>query len=69
MEFLALHELAILRFLHILAMVYWLGGEWAVYQTSNKVVDPSLTTHGTPSIKMVTVLQRIGKLVPTRVMS
>lgn len=37
------HELAILRWLHILAMVYWLGGEWGVFQTSYKVVNPKLS--------------------------
>ena len=24
-------ELAVLRWLHIIAMVYWLGGEWGVF--------------------------------------
>ena len=42
-EFFSLHELAILRWLHILAMVYWLGGEWGVFQTSYKVVNPKLS--------------------------
>lgn len=32
----------ILRWLHILAMVYWLGGEWGVFQTSYKVVNTKL---------------------------
>ncbi len=41
-EFFALNEMAILRWLHILAMVYWLGGEWGVFQTSYKVVNPAL---------------------------
>jgi hypothetical protein len=41
-DFIALHELSILRWLHILAMVYWLGGEWGVFQTSYKVVNPAL---------------------------
>jgi len=41
-EFLATHELSILRWLHIVAMVYWLGGEWGVFQTSYKVVNPAL---------------------------
>jgi hypothetical protein len=41
-EFLSTHELAILRWLHIVAMVYWLGGEWGVFQTSYKVVNPAL---------------------------
>lgn len=42
-EFIAQHELEILRWLHILAMVYWLGGEWGVFQTSYKVVNPKLS--------------------------
>jgi len=37
------NELDILRWLHILAMVYWLGGEWGVFQTSYKVVNHKLT--------------------------
>lgn len=41
-EFFAANELAILRWLHIVAMVYWLGGEWGVFQTSYKVVNPEL---------------------------
>ena len=41
-EFFVANELAILRWLHIVAMVYWLGGEWGVFQTSYKVVNPSL---------------------------
>ena len=42
-DFLSTHELAILRWLHIIAMVYWLGGEWGVFQTSYKVVNPALS--------------------------
>lgn len=43
LEFLAAYELPILRWLHIVAMVYWLGGEWGVFQTSYKVVNPALS--------------------------
>jgi hypothetical protein len=32
----------VLRWLHILAMVYWLGGEWGVFQTSYHVTNPKL---------------------------
>lgn len=42
-EFLAANELHILRWAHIIAMVYWLGGEWGVFQTSYKVVNPALS--------------------------
>jgi hypothetical protein len=43
MEFLATNELAILRWVHILSMVYWLGGEWGVFQTSYHVTNPALS--------------------------
>jgi len=43
MEFLVTNELAILRWVHILAMVYWLGGEWGVFQTSYHVTNPALS--------------------------
>ncbi len=35
-------ELAVLKWLHILAMVYWLGGEWGVFQTSYNVINRNL---------------------------
>lgn len=34
--------LLVLKWLHILAMVYWLGGEWGVFQTSYFVVNRRL---------------------------
>lgn len=36
-------ELEVLRWAHILAMVYWLGGEWGVFQTSYNVVNRNLS--------------------------
>jgi hypothetical protein len=36
-------QVEILRWLHILAMVYWLGGEWGVFQTSYNVINPRLS--------------------------
>ena len=36
-------ELAVLKWLHIISMVYWLGGEWGVFQTSNNVVNRALS--------------------------
>ena len=36
-------ELAVLRWLHIIAMVYWLGGEWGVFQTSRNVINRALS--------------------------
>ncbi|WP_432201128.1 hypothetical protein ACRAQ7_02530 [Erythrobacter sp. W53] len=43
MEFILANELSILRWVHILAMVYWLGGEWGVFQTSYHVTNPALS--------------------------
>lgn len=43
MSFIEMYELPILRWLHIVAMVYWLGGEWGVFQTSFHVVNRSLS--------------------------
>lgn len=63
-EFFNLHELAILRYLHILAMVYWLGGEWGVFQTSFKVVNSELTVperlRHLSTVFRIDVLARIG---------
>lgn len=39
MEF---NELAVLRWMHIICMVYWLGGEWGVFQTSYNVINRNL---------------------------
>jgi hypothetical protein len=36
-------ELGILKWLHIIAMVYWLGGEWGVFQTSYNVINRKLS--------------------------
>jgi hypothetical protein len=38
-----INEVDVVRWLHILAMVYWLGGEWGVFQTSYNVVNRSLS--------------------------
>ncbi|MGI9229238.1 MAG: hypothetical protein ACR2P9_05195 [Gammaproteobacteria bacterium] len=37
-----LNELDIIRWMHIIAMVYWLGGEWGVFQTSYNVINRTL---------------------------
>lgn len=34
--------LAVLKWTHIIAMVYWLGGEWGVFQTSYNVINHRL---------------------------
>ncbi|HEY0941424.1 MAG TPA: hypothetical protein VGE08_15095 [Steroidobacter sp.] len=38
-----IQELHVLRWLHIIAMVYWLGGEWGVFQTSFNVINRKLS--------------------------
>lgn len=38
-----IHEVNVLRWLHIVAMVYWLGGEWGVFQTSYNVINRNLS--------------------------
>jgi hypothetical protein len=42
MSFLEMYELPIIRWIHIVAMVYWLGGEWGVFQTSFHVINRKL---------------------------
>ena len=37
-----INELGALRWLHILAMVYWLAGEWGVFQTAYNVINPKV---------------------------
>lgn len=36
-------ELDVIRWVHIIAMVYWLGGEWGVFQTSYNVTNSTLS--------------------------
>ncbi len=36
-------ELDVLRWVHIICMVYWLGGEWGVFQTSYNIVNLNLS--------------------------
>jgi hypothetical protein len=38
-----INEVDVVRWLHILAMVYWLGGEWGVFQTSYHVTNRDLS--------------------------
>jgi hypothetical protein len=38
-----INEMDVLRWVHILAMVYWLGGEWGVFQTSYNVTNAALS--------------------------
>ncbi|GAA6184969.1 hypothetical protein [Aliiglaciecola sp. NS0011-25] len=36
-------ELSVLKWAHIIAMVYWLGGEWGVFQSSFNIVNRKLS--------------------------
>ena len=36
------HTIILLKWFHILAMVYWLGGEWGVFQSSYQVINRTL---------------------------
>lgn len=38
-----MQEVLILRWVHIICMVYWLGGEWGVFQTSYNVCNRDLS--------------------------
>ena len=38
-----MEEVLVLRWLHIIAMVYWLGGEWGVFQSSYNVTNANLS--------------------------
>lgn len=63
-DFFTANELGILRWLHILCMVYWLGGEWGIFQTAYKATNPSLTAaeraRHMDTIFRIDVLSRIG---------
>ena len=63
-EFFTFHELSILRYLHILSMAFWLGGEWGVFQTSYKVVNSELTAperlRHLNTVFRIDVLARVG---------
>ena len=37
-----LSTLSVLKWFHIVAMVYWLGGEWGVFQTARHIVNRKL---------------------------
>jgi len=39
----AFNELAILRWVHIVCMVYWLGGEWGIFNLSTNIVNRKLS--------------------------
>lgn len=38
-----INEIDVLRWIHIISMVYWLGGEWGVFQTSYNVINRKLS--------------------------
>lgn len=63
-EFFTTHELGILKWLHILCMVYWLGGEWGIFQTAYKATNPALSgddrARHMDTIFRIDVLARLG---------
>ncbi|MBB4614791.1 hypothetical protein [Novosphingobium taihuense] len=38
-----IEEVLVLRWVHIIAMVYWLGGEWGVFQSSYNIINRNLS--------------------------
>jgi hypothetical protein len=38
-----IEEVLVLRWVHIVSMVYWLGGEWGVFQTSFNIINRKLS--------------------------
>jgi len=38
-----IQEVLVLRWVHIICMVYWLGGEWGVFQTSYNILNRNLS--------------------------
>lgn len=38
-----IEEVLVLRWVHILSMVYWLGGEWGVFQSSYNIINRKLS--------------------------
>ena len=59
-----MYELDILRWFHILAIVYWLGAEWGVYQLSLLVTNRELSLEERErhreTVHRIDVLQRTG---------
>lgn len=57
----------VLKWLHILALTYWLGGEWGVFQTSYHILNPRLSMeerrHHLETAYRIDILARLGILL------
>lgn len=42
-QVMVISTLAVLKWAHILSMVYWLGGEWGIFNTSKNIVNRELS--------------------------
>ena len=57
----------VLKWMHILALVYWLGGEWGVFQTAYSILNPHLSLeerrHHLETAYRIDILARLGILL------
>jgi hypothetical protein len=57
----------VLKWMHILAVVYWLGGEWGVFQTAFHILNPRLSLeerrHHLETAYRIDILARLGILL------
>jgi hypothetical protein len=57
----------VLKWLHILALTYWLGGEWGVFQTAFHILNPHLSVeerrHHLETAYRIDILARLGILL------
>jgi hypothetical protein len=57
----------VLKWLHILALTYWLGGEWGVFQTAFHILNPHLSLeerkHHLETAYRIDILARLGILL------
>ena len=57
----------VLKWMHILALTYWLGGEWGVFQTAFHILNPHLSLeerrHHLETAYRIDILARIGILL------
>jgi hypothetical protein len=57
----------VLKWVHILAVVYWLGGEWGVFQTAYHILNPHLSLaerrHHLETAYRIDILARLGILL------
>jgi hypothetical protein len=57
----------VLKWMHILALTYWLGGEWGVFQTAFHILNPHLSLeerrHHLETAYRIDILARLGILL------